>query len=64
MRQIDPALLTTSYFLFIKSPLPPPPTHNFYRQMLALRGSLERGAPQSPIANSMRKKATTLWVCP
>ena len=29
-----------------------------------LRGAFERGAPQSPIANSRHKKATTLWVCP
>ncbi len=32
--------------------------------MLSLCGSFERGAPQFPIANSRRKKATTLRVCP
>ena len=40
------------------------PDPHFHRQMLALRVPFERGAPQSPIANSRRKKATTLWLCP
>ncbi len=43
-----------SYVLFT------PQTPHFYRQMLALRGPFERGAPQSPITNSRRKKAATL----
>ena len=42
----------------------PPPAPHFYRQMLALRGAFGRGDPQSPIANSRRKKASTLWACP
>ncbi len=41
-----------------------PLTRYFYRQMLVLRGPFGRAAPLSPIANSRRKKATTLWVCP
>ncbi len=41
-----------------------PPAPHFYRQMLALRGPFERGAPRSPIANFRGKKATTFWLCP
>ncbi len=62
--QHRPSMSSHLNIFFSRSPPAPPPTPHFYRQMLALCGPFEKGAPQSPIANSRRKEATAWWVCP